>query len=124
MIFPFLLYKFPSNLRLELSFSYLIIFYFYLRIPIKFSLFYLANSLFLTCNSRLWLLFYVSLFSVNVKFANLEFAVFLKADSISGACKNILIILNFFYLYIRNPERLKYGRCTSVRYDYKMVSVV
>ncbi len=35
------------------------------------------------------------LLSVNVKFASLEFVVFLRADSVSGACESISIILSF-----------------------------
>ena len=34
------------------------------------------------------------LLSVNIKFASLKFAVFLKADFISGVCEDISIILN------------------------------
>src|SRR6266536_5057301 len=94
MTFPFLLYKFPSNPRLEFFSSYLIIFYLYFYILIKFLLLYLANLLFLIYDSRLWLLFCVSLLSVNAKFVSLEFAVLSKADSVSGACEGISIILN------------------------------
>ncbi len=28
------------------------------------------------------------------------------------------------HLYTRNPERLKYRRCTSARYDYQVVNAV
>ncbi len=28
------------------------------------------------------------------------------------------------HLYTRNPERLKCGRCTSARYNYKMINAV
>src|SRR6266536_5024012 len=96
MTFPFLLYKFLSNPRSESSFSYFIILHLYLHIPIKFLSLYLANFLLFICDFRLYFLSCVSLFSASAKFANLEFAVFLKADSISGACEGISIILNFF----------------------------
>src|SRR6266498_643786 len=96
MIFPFLLYKLFSNLRSELFFFYFIVFHLYLRILIKFFLLYFANFLFLICDSRLWLLFCVSLLSVNVKFANLKFAILLRVDSVNDACEGISIILNLF----------------------------
>src|SRR6266511_3887135 len=94
MSFPFLLYKFLSNPRSEFSFSYLTTFYLYLHIFIKFSLLYLANLLLFICDSRSWLLSYVSLLNASVKFASLEFAVFLRVDIVSVACADISIILN------------------------------
>ena len=36
----------------------------------------------------------MSLFSVNAKFASLEFVTLSRADSVSGACEDISIILN------------------------------
>jgi len=38
----------------------------------------------------------VSLLSVNVKFANLKFAILLRVDSVNDACEGISIILNLF----------------------------
>src|SRR6266536_2095073 len=95
MTFPFLLYKLPSNPRSESSFSHLIIFHFYLHIPIKFLLLYLANLLFFIYDSRSYLLLCVFLFSANAKFASLEFAALLKIDIISVMCAGISIILSF-----------------------------
>ncbi|SRR6266536_894337 len=94
MIFPFLLYKLPSNPRSEFSFSHLIIFYLYLHIPIKFLLLYLANLLLLIYDSRSYLLFYVSLLSASAKFASLEFAALSRIDTISVTCTDISIILS------------------------------
>src|SRR6266536_5778734 len=94
MTFPFLLYKLPSNLRLEFSFSYLIIFYLYLHIPIKFLLLYLANLLLFICDSRLYLLSCVSLLSASAKFASLKFATLSRVDTISVTYAGISIILN------------------------------
>src|SRR6266536_657137 len=94
MIFPFLLYKFPSNPRSESSFSHLTTFHLYLHNPIKFSSLYLANLLLLIYDSRSYLLSYVSLLSASAKFASLEFAAFSKIDTISVTCADISIILN------------------------------
>src|SRR6266498_3909611 len=95
MTFSFLLYKLPSNLRLESFFSYFITFYLYFYIFIKFLSLYLANHLFLICDSRLCFLSCVFLLSASVKFVSLEFAVFLRVDIVSVACAGISIILSF-----------------------------
>ncbi len=94
MTFPFLLYKLSSNPKSESFFSHLIIFHLYLHNPIKFSSLYLANLLLLICDFRSYLLPYVSLFSASAKFASLEFAAFLRVDTVNVTCAGISIILN------------------------------
>ncbi|SRR6266498_2988436 len=122
MTFFFLLYKLPSNLRLESFFSYFIIFHFYLRVPIKF-------LIILSCDypiSHLRFLIMIFILRVSIQrqrqVRKSEIRGTLKGRHCQRYVRGYIDYLEFFYLYTRNPERLKCGRCTLVRHDYKVVS--